>query len=263
MSRKINMEEKMLINGHDIDEWIEEPITTESVPYDSEPKYEKKVVAYLDLLGITREIRNKINGDEYEIISKLSKIKNIVEKEITPMNENVDMLYISDTFIFVCDVEVIERFLDMLSSVQMRILVECKTLLRGAIEYGDVSVQDEGKQIIGPAYIDAYLKQEKNAVFPRIIMSNSVLAKIGQYGKLVVSQDRESSLDYIDVYRGKKTKNELITHLRREGIFKYLRDGYQNFDKQNESSIRSKYAWTINYLREKGVWPDEREYHCW
>jgi len=107
----------------------------------------------------------------------MAKIKDIVEIEINaaPMNEKMNMLYISDSFIFVCDEEALGPFLKALSYIQMRILVECKTMLRGALEYGDVIVQDSGKQIIGPAYIDAYLKQEHDAIFPRIIMGNSVL----------------------------------------------------------------------------------------
>ena len=98
-------------------------------------KYEKKLVAFLDLLGITQESKSKVNGTENEIIFKMSKIKDIVEIEInaTPMNEKMNMLYISDSFIFVCDEVALGHFLKVLSNIQMRILVECKTLLRGAL----------------------------------------------------------------------------------------------------------------------------------
>jgi hypothetical protein len=208
---------------------------------------------------------------ENEIISKMSKIKDIVEIEInaTPMSEQIIMLYISDTFIFVCEQEALDAFLQVLANIQMRTLVECKTMLRGALEYGDVIVQDSGKQIIGPAYIDAYLKQEKDAIFPRIIISNSVLEIIttnpSKYDKLVISQDREHSLDYLDTYMvlEHKTKSDIKTRLRREGVFDYLYNGYNKYNQENNSSIRAKYAWTINFLKEKGVWPDAKQYHCW
>jgi hypothetical protein len=263
--------DKTTINGLDFDKWIEETSTVEPIADDNLLKYEKKLVAFLDLLGITGEIKSKVNGTENEIISKMSKIKGIVEIEINeaPMNEKMSMLYISDSFIFVCDEEALPCFLQVLSNIQMRILVECKTMLRGALEYGDVIVQDNGKQIIGPAYIDAYLKQEHDAIFPRIIVGNSVLEIINlqfeQYDKMVISQDREFSLDYIDAYMTSesKSKSDITMRLRREGIFNYLRDEYKKHNKENNSSIRAKYAWTINCLKEKGVWPDAKQYNCW
>jgi len=270
MPKKVNKKE-LLVNGLDIDKWIEETDATDIVPDESLLKYEIKLVAYLDLLGITQEIRNNVNGKETEIISKMSKIKNIVEIEINtaPMNEKMTMLYISDTFIFVCEPEAIRQFLQVLSNIQMRILVESKTMLRGALECGDVIVQDNGKQIIGPAFIDAYVKQERHAIFPRIIIGNSALeiinAQLGQYREVVISQDREVSLDYIAVYMTLESKsiNDITTRLRREGVFDHLSNGYKKYNKENCSSIRSKYAWTINYLKEKGVWPNEKQYICW
>jgi len=271
MPKKVQQKKEILINGLDFDKWIEGIDTFEPLLDDGLLKYKKMLVAFLDLLGITKEIRSKTDGTENEIISKMSKIKDIAEIEISaaPMNDKMTMLYISDTFIFVCEQEALAPFLQVLSNIQMRILVECKTMLRGALEYGDVIIQDRGRQIIGPAYIDAYLKQEHDAIFPRIIIGNSVLeiidAQLKQYDKFVISQDREFSLDYIDVYMAleRKTKNDIIVRLRREGIFSYLCDEYKKYDKESNSSVRAKYAWTINYLREKGVWPNAKQYNCW
>jgi len=268
---KKSAKKDMTINGLDFDKWIEEPDAVDTNIDETTLKYEKKLVAFLDLLGITKEIRTKINGTENEIISKMSKVKDIVEIEINaaPMSEKMSMLYISDSFIFVCEPDALPSFLQVLSNIQMRILVESKTMLRGALEYGDVIVQDNGKQIIGPAYIDAYLKQEHDAIFPRIIVGNSVLEiinlNLNQYDKVVISQDREISLDYIDVYMTleNKTKSDIITRLRREGIFDYLCNEYKKHNKQNNSSVRAKYAWTINYLKEKGVWSNAKQHNCW
>lgn len=273
MSKKVPKSDVM-INGINIDEWIEESQSIEGISEElgsTTLKYEKKLVAFLDLLGITNEIRSTTNGNENIIISKMTKIKEIVEIEIegSPISDKMSMLYISDSFIFVCEQEALAYFLALLSNIQMRVLVECKTMLRGALEYGDVIVQDNGKQIIGPAYIDAYLKQEHDAIFPRIIIGNSVLRLIyldeKPYEQVVVSQDRETSLDYIDVYMTLEhlTKKEIMTRLRREGIYDYLFSAYEQYNKKNNSSVRAKYAWTINYLRDKGVWSNEKRYNNW
>jgi len=271
MPKKIDTGKGILINELDFDKWIEEPDDFPRVEDEPPLKYEKKLVAFLDLLGIASEIRSKVNGTESEIIAKMTKIKDIVEIEINaaPMNEQMTMLYISDSFIFVCEQEALASFLQVLSNIQTRILVECKTMLRGALEYGDVIVQDDGKQIIGPAYIDAYLKQECDAIFPRIIIGNSVLeiisSQLDQYDKIVISQDREFSLDYIDVYMAleNKTLEDIALRLKREGIFDHLCNEYKRYHEEGNSSIRAKYAWTINYLKEKGVWSSAKQHHCW
>jgi hypothetical protein len=271
MPKQSNKKNEKLINGLDFDTWIDKTDFTEDIEEEPTIKYEKKLVAFLDLLGITREIMSKIGGLESEIISKMSKIKDIVEIEINtaPMSKQMIMLYISDSFIFVCELDALNSLLQVLSNIQMRILIECKTMLRGALEYGDVIVQDSGKQIIGPAYIDAYLRQENDAIFPRIIISNSVLEIItlspNKYNVLVISQDREHSLDYLDTYMSleNKTKRDIKIRLQREGVFDYLFEGYHRYNRENNSSIRAKYAWTISYLVEKGVWPDAKRYHCW
>lgn len=267
MKKSTKTDKSILIGGQNIDEWIDEESKSSEEKIESTLKYEKKIVAFLDLLGITAEVQSKVNGQEDEIISKLEKIKDIVEKEAVreSIHKEITMLYISDSFIFVCDKATLSYFLKVLSTIQMRILLECQTMLRGAVEYGDVIIRDQGKQIIGPAYINAYLSQEKYAIFPRIIIGNSVIELIAESDKTLVSQDREYSLDYLDVYRECENKSidQMITKLRREGLFDYLIQEYKKYNKLNKISIKSKYAWTINYLKEKGVWPDAKQYNCW
>lgn len=267
MARKV-MSKEVLINGQNIDAWLEKKpddlIQQQEIQV---RRYDKKLVAFLDLLGITEEIMSKTNGQEDSLISKMLKIKDIVGLEID--STDITMLYISDSFIFVCDEILLGRFLQILSNIQMRILVECQTLLRGAMEYGDVIIEDYGKQIIGPAYVNAYIKQEKHAIFPRVIIGNSVIplieAQMGGCENLVVSQDRSFSLDYVDVYvtLEKKKLSDIVTRFKREGVYDYLLDNYTVYNKKDNPSVRAKYAWTINYLKEKGIWPHEKRYNCW
>lgn len=259
----------ILIGGLDFDSWISKPSgALTGMPEDTTLKYGTKLVAFLDLLGISDQIIKKINGQETEIISKMNAIKDIVGFEIK--NNAIDMLYISDSFIFVCPEKLLLSLLDILANIQMRILIECQTMLRGALEYGSVIVQDDGKQIIGPAYIEAYIRQEKHAIYPRIIIGNSVMNLINRQlekckDKIIVSKDRETSIDYVNIYRtlDRTTDKDVATRLKREGIFNYLCNGYEEFDKIGNSSIRAKYAWTINYLRDKGVWSNEGQHNHW
>ena len=64
--------------------------------------YDKKVVAFLDLLGITQRIMADQKGDE--IVAVMEKIKKIVDSQVDVFEykDTLDYLYISDSFIFVC-----------------------------------------------------------------------------------------------------------------------------------------------------------------
>lgn len=262
----MNNNKKDTIAGIDFEAWTEkEPILTRDVIIPE--TYDKKVVAFLDLLGITQRIMSDQKGDE--IVAVMEKIKKIVDGQVNVFayKDGLDYLYISDSFIFVCDIEQIEEFLKLLGMIQMLVLIECKIMLRGAIEYGDVTIRDSGKQIIGPAYVRAYLKQEHDAIFPRIILGNSIKEQIAakQLRNLLYTYDREYALDYIETYLEIENIaiSKLIIRLVREEVIKFLIDNYKKYDVDEKPSVRSKYGYTINYFKDKGVWPDDREYICW
>ena len=248
----------------DIDDWIDKDESLsvlEESATETTLKYSKKIVAFLDLLGITDLVKNNTGGDEADVIAKMSSIKHIVDYELEQIEEEIIMLYISDSFIFVAEPDIVTYVLKVLSVIQTRILIEQHILLRGAIEYGDVIIQDLGKQIIGPAYIDAYTNQEHNAIYPRIILGQSIIDLINDSSdkRLIQSYDGLYSLDYIDVYMemNKETKVKISTRLRREHVFSFLNEMYIKYLNADKISIYTKYAWTINYLKEKEVWENE------
>ena len=74
---KMAEKDSILINGINIDDWIEDEKVSVVDEIKTTLTYEKKLVAFLDLLGITEEVRRKVNGSEAEIISKMEKIKDI------------------------------------------------------------------------------------------------------------------------------------------------------------------------------------------
>jgi len=261
------------INDIDIDTWLDRDIEKlDELPADETTlKYDKKLVAFLDLLGITNRILEAEDGQESEIIDCLEKTKGIVLIEAKEYLDTSDLnlLHLSDSFIFACSEELLPKMLDLLCIIQVRILIECHTMLRGALEYGSVIIKDDGRQIIGPAYISAYQRQERDAIYPRIIISNSVSdlinTRFSTYSSIIMSYDREKALDCVQAYcdREGTNKNAIISRLRREGVYDYLIEEYRNFHEKDRSSERRKYGWMINYLIEKEVWPNEPKYRDW
>lgn len=233
---------------------------TSTPPCISEEKYEEKIVAFLDLLGISKQIEDTEKGkNEGEIIKKMKDIKESFAR-LFDSTKNMDFLYVSDSLICTCNITNLEDVISRLAIFQLNVLRDFHTLLRGAIEYGKVYVDKEGKQIIGPAYIQAYKRQEYEAIFPRIIIGKTVLDSASNKYKLFISRDDEQSIDFIGYYQKIETKSnsDVIEMLQHNKVYEYLLDEYDKHNNPKNLKIRSKYAWMINYLQEKEVWSNDR-----
>ena len=255
-------DKKKKIAGVTYDKWLEKA-RREPAPIKDLKKYSNKLIAYLDVLGIKGLIERHRNDDEHLAIDKIEKIRKIVEDsaDIVKKSEDIDYLHISDSFVFVCNPKTIILLIELLSTVQMRIISECQFLLRGAITVGDAIVREDGRFIVGPAYIQAYQLQENDAIYPRIIADESVIKEIkksGQQIELYLQQDsdKEYFIDYIKVYMQKQSlnKQQIRVLLRREDIFNCLTETFkENYQKENHN-ISQKYGWTIQYYKKLEVW---------
>ena len=133
--------------------------------------------------------------------------------------------------------------------------------MRGAITIGDAIVEDDGRYIIGPAYIQAYQLQENDAIYPRIIADNSVINEIKNNEKkinnfLKQDADKEYFIDYIKVFKDNESlkDQDIKIMLKRNYVFDKLCEYYKKHNKNEEHSISQKYGWTIQYYKDKGVW---------
>jgi len=153
----------------------------------------------------------------------------------------------------------------MLAKVQFFILLECNQLLRGAVTIGDAIMNDHGKYIIGPAYIRAYLIQEKDSIYPRIIIDNCVKKEILKSkvlkDSISIDTDKECYLNYIKIFmnNAQRKDSDIIEMFMSEGLFKYVKEKYDEFNTDNEEdhNIKQKYGWTIEYFKRMGVWIDD------
>lgn len=269
--------DQIKINDVDIDTWLDtdKEQLEETPAEETTRKYDKKLVAVLDLLGISNRILDTEDGKEGEgkegeVIACLRKAKDIVVKEAREYTtiSKLDLLQLSDSFVFSCSEDLLPQVLNLLCMVQMRILIECHTMLRGALEYGNVIFDSDESQIIGPAFIYAYRRQENDAIYPRIIISNAVTdlirTRFPEYSSIIVTYDRESALDFVKVYcERERGRRIVIPRLKRTGVYTFLIDQYKYFHAANKCHERRKYGWIINYFKDKGVWPNEPKYNNW
>lgn len=259
--------QRKIIAGVTYDEWIKKPGKKPAKPARREivKKYSNKIIAFVDVLGIKDLVEQHRNNDEYKAIDKIEEIRKIVEDstKIEKQTKNIDLDYlqISDSFVFVCEPKDVIMLIELLSTIQMRIISECQFLLRGAITIGDAIVREFGKFIVGPAYIKAYQLQENDAIYPRIIADSSVIKAIKKSvhpikGYLQRDSDKEFFVDYIKVYMQKESlsKQKIISRLKRENIFICLSDRFKDNYQKEKHSISQKYGWTIQYYKKLEVW---------
>ncbi len=229
-------------------------------------KYTNKLIAYLDVLGIKQLIADNRKGNEHVAIDKIEEMRKIVtaSSDISDSIEDFNYLHISDSFVFVCEPKSVIALIELLSTIQTRIINECNFLLRGAITVGDTIIREDGKFIIGPAYIQAFQMQEDDAIYPRIIADKGVVkqldkskAAIDKY--LQQDSDKEFFVDYINVYRNREglKKKDITIRLRREDNFGFLKKRFEEYYENSNHNISQKYGWTMQYYKNVGVWEDE------
>jgi hypothetical protein len=227
-------------------------------------RYTNSLIAFIDLLGIKEFIEQHRDGDEHEAIDTIDKISKIVNDSCTyfrKQSHKIDYLQISDSFVFLCEPKAIVALINLVSNIQTRIVMECYFLLRGAITIGDAIIRDEGRFIVGPAYIQAYLLQEKDAIYPRIIVDNSVIKQLTKIKEplddyLKQDSDKEQFVDYLKVYMRflPESKQSMKSSLRKESVCSCIFDEYKKYSKADEHNISQKYGWTIQYYKNSGVW---------
>ena len=140
-------------------------------PHEEPPRksYDKKIVAWLDLLGIRAKIKDEKTNDAESIINIMSQMASYVSSSCDKyMAEGVmSYLQIADGFMLVSDLNYADQVCSIISDIQWKILINLKMLSRGAITAGNVSVANNGSLIIGPAYVDAYAMESENAIYAR------------------------------------------------------------------------------------------------
>ncbi len=252
------------IAGLGYDEWLEK--TGKEAAPKVKTKYSRSLIAFLDVLGIKKLISDHTGGREHVAIDKIEEMRRIVETSVKVLEDKDEFYYlhISDSFVFLCRPEDIIILVELLAIIQTRIIHECNFLLRGAVTVGDAIIREDGKFIIGPAYIQAYQLQENDAVYPRIIVDASVIKAIAKAKKsihdyLKEDSDKEYFVDYIRVYMAREGLKpaDMRIRLKRDSLFEYLKECYQEHHAKEDHNIAQKYGWTMEYCKALKVWEEK------
>lgn len=223
--------------------------------------YNDRFVAFLDILGFKNLIdKTSQNEKEFNRVLKVLKYtsavqkdnyegflaQNEITKEVTVFSDSIVISYSADLSIG----GALFNILNDLVFICNELLAE-NIFVRGGVSYGEM--YHKNNICFGPAMIRAYLMEEKEAIYPRIIIDkNAIEADIMRPGECNTA---EEEADYI---RGLLNKdNEGIYYLNFLSQSNEFNDfeTYETFIYKIRSYLISHYA--TNYppkVKEKYIW---------
>lgn len=254
-----------------------------------EKKYEKALVIFIDILGS----KNQTNFDT------LYDINNIFHKELeNNMHRNPSHVIYERTIHTFSDCAYIiysfksntPKHKQSLSKLFEVALCNCEDLLvhfinnnfvfRGGVTYGDVYYEKERSLLFGPAINNAYNIENKEAIYPRIVIEEFVATKILEHW-----EEKVKKMDNPQTPKEKEIYNLLGNIVKQQGcivkkdfdgkymlhflnaietntsLFAFTNKTNEEFVKsiiefseeqiqqnRNDSNITKKYHWLLNYV---------------
>ena len=216
-------------------------------------EYDECYIAFLDLLGFKKRIEKKSCAEILKIYDEMKvPLKQIMHKGKCLMEEgDVKAKVMSDSICFYVNTQKPNALFALVSVCMMFQINLAKReepiLVRGGIVKGGIYAQND--VMFGSGLTNAYLLEEKSAIYPRIIMLKQVvdelLLRVEEYGQGLIEKMVIADMDgfYIVNYlyfMKQWGKNEEI-----ERLYNYSE---LILASEYDSSVREKYLYLKNKL---------------
>ncbi len=148
--------------------------------------YKDSFVAFLDVLGFKELVFDSNNTNKLEEYFTI--IDKALKRDIddNPDKKDIHSIIISDSIILSIEkkdgdnnynTEQLRKLCLVVGSIQLR-LANKNIWIRGGISSGKVHFDTENNQVVGPAFINAYLLEEQLAKVPRVILDNKIINEL-------------------------------------------------------------------------------------
>lgn len=243
--------------------WVEEAPKLPIPPEVKKPEqtYDEKLVAYIDVLGMTEKT---LEGSAEQMLTLMGNLRICVGTACDPLVKQVKFLQLGDGFTIVADLNRINELCEALSRIQWRVLVNSQMMVRGALTAGPIGFDQQHdediKYIVGPAFITAYRLETRNAIYPRIILASALEPYMAQrsinisFKHIVEDNDKLKYLDFIghSIDTEKYDKKTLDRLLTTKGTKRILKRQYKKYLKGDKEAAQ-KYGWLIRRLAAHGI----------
>lgn len=240
--------------------------------------YSEYYVAVLDILGFKDLVLNELDENKYKIARYLEITKGLLNDNKGKKAESkLGTIVISDTIILSIpfgsgrqeNISNLRQLCVAIQDIQFKLALN-KIWLRGAISSGNTYIADDESQIVGPAYINAYLLEENVAIYPRVILDNKLVSKLNMSSaqeliRAINSPEENQEHDpeksnILYNWKNKSIKSEIerdVSFFIDYMIYCFTREGelqeiISNIEQSmyKNSAAYSKYRWLVNYLIE-------------
>lgn len=188
--------------GVSVEDLLYKDVTIEPQRTISENKEKTYIIAFLDMLGIKKEVKSENSN----IIQKMNAVYEVIQKTIKNFNDKtknkayskIKTKIFSDNIAFVLETKdsYPDRMLNLqilvavLIQIQKVILINFEILIRGAICFGELYFDETF--LCGKALVNAYNLESNIAIYPRILLDKSL-------AKEYISFENENP-DYLDLF---------------------------------------------------------------
>ena len=234
-------------------------------------KYDNRLVAFIDILGFKELLKDTVSKDDKDnekaidqLIEAYRSIRDIwdLDKNLPEFSssrqDSKKVSIFSDCLVVSVLIEQESEVFYTLLELKWLImrLVDLGMLCRGAISLGKFIHTEE--YLFGPALVEAYILESKAAVYPRVILDNTVIDAAGKhrnpghsvtteknYVRSLLEQDSDGMF-YIDYFH--KAYQELdephydfpqYIH----NIAEIIRKGLMGSTHPSKADIKVKYSW--------------------
>ncbi len=244
-----------------VENWLEEESARPSALQEAPPPppdrtYDVRLAAWVDILGMRKKMLEEKKAEEiFRCMEQLlTYVKNACDDLV--LQGKIRYLQISDGFILVADLDLVNTLCEILCRIQWNVLVYTNMLVRGALTAGNVSMSDD--IIIGPGFIEAYKLESETAIFPRIIFANEIMEYIPKnkicFDYLKKDSDNFMYLDFVKfmVESDKLNRQTLNLLLQTRKVKEVIAKEYEKNIRADKRTAQ-KYGWTISKLNDHGV----------
>ena len=230
-------------------------------------KYENRVVCFLDILGFKEHIKATLVQEEDDeeridsLVEALDLMKYLVDKVDHGVESSHRVTQFSDSIVISFDVrEPGQRLFTFCSLLWVFInLTRRGVLIRGGISEGKIVHTD--KVLFGPAMNEAYRLESEVAIYPRVIVAESVLMGLTQVdadcyerkGEIdgvleCIAEDPIDGLHYVDYIAKAQSElddPDLDYPIYLSGLKRLVETGLLN----ELECVRKKYKWLNEKLQ--------------
>lgn len=147
----------------------------------NQTKYENRLVAFIDILGFSKLIaKSETEADRVpwmiNILNAIKSNEGIKDKFSEDLDVRMEFTAFSDCFVLSSRIPE-----DPVNTALYQVALICSLLLRaglfvrGAIVEGNLFHKDN--IVFGPGLLDAYKKEQKESIYPRIIVSSKLIER--------------------------------------------------------------------------------------